>query len=161
VCLGAQLLAHAAGAAVYPAGGADGGRVYEVGWAPVRFHVGNAADPVLAGLPAETTVLHWHGDTFDLPRGARLLASTDLCRQQAFQLGGRSFGLQFHAEVTGPEIEAFLQNDAAFAEKANGPDAVASIRRDTARELPRSLDVGARLLGNVLDAMIRLGPSGP
>src|ERR1043166_7248326 len=80
ICLGAQLLAHAAGARVHPmTGGADGSGRYEVGWAPVRFHR-TEDDDVLSGLPAEAPVLHWHGDTFTLPAGARLLASTTICQ---------------------------------------------------------------------------------
>src|SRR5581483_4104976 len=69
VCLGAQLLAHAAGARVYPnVRPGDGTRVYEVGWAPVRFL--RPDEPALRGLGHTEPMLHWHGDTFDLPAGA-------------------------------------------------------------------------------------------
>src|SRR5882757_681108 len=89
ICLGSQLLAHAAGARVYPAARR------EVGWAPVRFF-GIEREPSLRGLRAEETLLHWHGDTFDLPAGAVHLAATPICPNQAFQIGDRVYGLQFH-----------------------------------------------------------------
>lgn len=153
VCLGAQLLAHAGGARVFPMmapGGSD--RLYEVGWAPVRFR-GTDDARALEGMPPEAPVLHWHGDTFDLPAGARLLASSARCRNQAFQLGSRLFGLQFHCETTAEDVEVFLQSDAAFVEKANGPDGVADLRRDTPRHLAGFQTVGDRLLSNILREM--------
>ena len=148
VCLGAQLLAHAAGAAVYPMRGA---RRYEVGWGNVLFVA--AGSDVLAGIPAKTPMLHWHGDTFDLPHGAELLASTPDCPNQAFRLGRRQFGLQFHCETTREDIENFLREDAGFVVKANGPDGVDQLRRDTARHFDAFREVGDRLLSNILRAM--------
>ena len=98
ICLGAQLIARAMGAAVYS------NRANEIGWYDLRFTDAAAGDPLFQGLSVET-VFHWHGETFDLPPGAELLASSDLCRNQAFRLGDRVYGLQFHLEVT-PEMIA-------------------------------------------------------
>jgi len=96
VCLGAQLLAAALGARV-PTGPSP-----EIGVGTVTLTDAGAADPVLAaGADAGTAtvpVLHWHGDTFDLPAGARLLASSPAYAQQAFRIG-RAYGLQFHVEM--------------------------------------------------------------
>jgi len=153
VCLGAQLLAFAAGAAVHAMTHDDGTRCYEVGWAPLRFQ-DSGVEPILRGLPAECTVLHWHGDMFQLPAKARLLASTPLCANQAFQLGSRMFGLQFHCEIDEVHVERFLQADSAFVERASGSTAVAKIRRDTTRHAASSWVVGQRLLRNILDAML-------
>ena len=101
ICLGSQLLAAAAGARVYPntRPGTDGKPVpvREVGWGTIDLH--NVNEPALAGLPAQPLVLHWHGDTYDLPPGAVHLASTPVCRHQAFRIGRRPFGLQFHPEL--------------------------------------------------------------
>jgi GMP synthase-like glutamine amidotransferase len=155
VCLGAQLLAAAAGAAVHPMLGPDGERQYEVGWAPVRFLPSGEEDPILAGVAAEAPMLHWHGDMFELPRGARLLASTALCKNQAFVLRSRLFGLQFHCEVEAEDVAGFLRADLPFAERANGADAAATIRRDTERHLSSLQALGDRLLGNMLSAMTR------
>jgi GMP synthase-like glutamine amidotransferase len=112
VCLGAQLLAIAAGGKVYP--GAEGP---EIGWAPVSL-VGEAeGDPLFRDLPRELTVLHWHGDTFDLPPGATHLAVSRAYPNQAFRAGPRAWGLQFHLEVDSAAVDAFL---AAFGDEAAG-----------------------------------------
>lgn len=93
ICLGAQLIAGAMGAAVYP------NREKEIGWFPVT---GTQPDNMeeLFTFPQELLVFHWHGETFDLPDGAMRLARSDACRNQAFQLGKRVIGLQFHLETT-------------------------------------------------------------
>lgn len=153
VCLGAQLLAHAAGARVYPMAERGGGlAAFEVGWAPVRFHRESEED-ALDGLPPEAPALHWHGDTFDLPAGARLLASSAICQNQAFRLGRRLFGLQFHCEVEAQHVEAFLRADGDFVVRANGPQGVARLRAETGRLVDLSRSVGDVFLGNILRAM--------
>ena len=92
VCLGAQLIASALGQRVYL------GAEKEIGWLPIygNTHLNGAA----FHFPDQIDVLHWHGETFDLPAGAVLLASSEVCRHQAFQLGRSVIGLQFHPEVT-------------------------------------------------------------
>jgi GMP synthase-like glutamine amidotransferase len=100
VCLGAQLIAAAAGASVYP------NRVREIGWWPVDLTgAGIARDEPAATWRApfsggRCVVFQWHGDTFSLPSGARQLARTDVCENQAFAVGDRVIGLQFHLEST-------------------------------------------------------------
>jgi GMP synthase-like glutamine amidotransferase len=98
ICLGAQLIAKALGAEVRP------NRAPEIGWFEVRFTPSASRDLLFGGLAAET-VFHWHSETFDLPPGAELLASSDLCRNQAFRIGDLVYGMQFHPEVT-PEMIA-------------------------------------------------------
>ena len=94
VCLGAQLMAHALGAAVY-----RGARA-EIGFGSVSLTQAGREDPVLGNLGLEVLpVMHWHQDTFDLPEGALWLARSDLYPHQAFRLGERAYGLQFHLEV--------------------------------------------------------------
>ena len=99
VCLGAQLIAKALGARVYA------NAVKEIGWYPVYWTSAAARDPLCEGLEAPETVFHWHGETFDLPSGAELLAWSDACRHQAYRVGDNIYGLQFHLEVT-PEMVA-------------------------------------------------------
>ncbi len=113
VCLGAQLLALAGGGAVHR--GAAGP---EIGWAPVELTAQASHDPLLAGLPRRLTVLHWHGDTFDPPPGATLLAANDRYRSQAFRSGDRAWGLQFHLEVDSRAVAAFLDAFGTDAEEA-------------------------------------------
>ena len=150
ICLGAQLLAHAAGARVYQ-NQCDGRRVFEVGWAPVDF-IGIDKRPELSGLGTQEVMLHWHGDTFDLPTGAIHLASTPSCRHQAYRLG-RQVGLQFHCEVDADTIADWVREDAAYVELANGAQGGQRILADTARFLPRHREIGDRLLANILTSI--------
>jgi GMP synthase (glutamine-hydrolysing) len=124
----------------------------EVGWAPIRLHH-EVGDDSLEGLPSEAPVLHWHGDMFEVPPGAKPLASSDACPNQAFRLKRRLFGLQFHCEVEHDNVEAFLREDGDFVVRANGPEGAAAIRRQTARHLEPSRSVGDAFLGNILRAM--------
>ena len=92
-CLGVQLLAASLGARVFP------GPAPEVGVLPVTLTAEGLADPIFAGLPQTFPTLQWHGDTFDLPDGATLLASSPACPNQAFRFGRLAYGVQFHVEV--------------------------------------------------------------
>lgn len=99
ICLGAQLIAHALGARVYA------GHQKEIGWSvlDIRYATKNILLPL-----TDTPVLHWHGDTFDLPQNAVLLASSDIYSNQAFQYGEKILALQFHLEVAADSLEKWL-----------------------------------------------------
>jgi GMP synthase (glutamine-hydrolysing) len=115
VCLGAQMIAAALGAEVHA------GPVKEVGFAPVALHAAGAESP-LRHL-AEVPVLHWHGDTFTLPAGAELLASTARYAHQAFRRGPELLALQFHAEMgEDPRFDAWLENEAYIAQAGTTPE---------------------------------------
>lgn len=104
VCLGAQMIAASMGAEVYP------GPVKEVGFAPIELNAAARETPLrhIAGVP----LLHWHGDTFDLPEGTELLASTGLYRHQAFRRGRNLLALQCHPEMgEDPRFEAWLEDE--------------------------------------------------
>lgn len=152
ICLGAQLLAHAAGAGVAQMRTAGGERVYEVGWGPITLDAA-VGDGILAGVPSEIVVLHWHGDTFDVPERAVRFASSTVCPNQGFRLGRHAFGLQFHCEVGRRDVDAFLRADADYVVQANGPDGIARIAADTERLFVESRHVGDLLLRNILRAM--------
>jgi GMP synthase (glutamine-hydrolysing) len=102
ICLGAQMLAAAAGAEVFL--GKNG---FEVGALPVRWTPEGLKDPVIAGVRPRTVMAHWHQDTFKPVPGATLLASTDRYTQQAFRLG-KSYGFQFHMELGAEELDRWL-----------------------------------------------------
>jgi GMP synthase (glutamine-hydrolysing) len=124
ICLGSQLIAKALGARVYASG------VKEIGWAPVILTAEGRAS-CLRHL-TDVAVLHWHGDTFDLPADATLLASTAACRNQAFSVGRHALGLQFHGEATGRPLEAWFVGHAC--EIAAAPAlSVPQLRADTLR----------------------------
>jgi len=157
ICLGSQLLAAGAGARVYPnmRPGPDGAPVpvREVGWGPIDL-LNAEVEPALAGLGTRATVLHWHGDTFDLPRGAVHFASTPLCKHQGFRLGRRQYGLQFHPELRAETIADWVSEDADYVRAANGPDGGARILADTARLYDQARPVWDRLLGNIISLML-------
>ena len=109
VCLGAQILAAALGAKVdrNPNG-------KEIGWHPIRLGDSAKEDRLMRDLPATMTPFHWHGDIFDLPPGAVSLASSDKTPCQAFRHGDKTYGFQFHFEVTQEGVAAMA---AAFAKE--------------------------------------------
>ena len=102
ICLGAQLIASAMGACVYP------NTEKEIGWFPVT--VNPLPDPSVFRFPSAMNVFHWHGETFDLPLGAVRLARSDGCDNQAFQCGRSVIGLQFHLEITPENVRQLLDH---------------------------------------------------
>ena len=130
ICLGSQLMARALGARVYGAG------TKEVGWGPLSLTAAGGASALRHLAPHETPVLHWHGDTFDLPRGAVHLASTDVCENQAFGWGARGLALQFHPEATGRGLERWFIGHTLEIETTPGIS-VAALRAATAAAAPR------------------------
>jgi GMP synthase (glutamine-hydrolysing) len=124
ICLGAQLMARALGARVYP------GAVKEIGWKEITLTEAGVHSVLapLQGIP----VLHWHGDTFDLPAGAVRLASSDLYENQAFAHGEHALALQFHPEVTEAGLEHWLIGHAAEINATPGVT-VAGLRADVQR----------------------------
>jgi GMP synthase (glutamine-hydrolysing) len=156
VCLGSQLLAASLGARVYA------GERAEVGVLPVMLTDAAADDPVFAGAPHQFPTLQWHGDTFDLPDGATLLASSPAYPHQAFRVE-RAYGLQFHIEVS-PALAAEWASVPAYATSLDallGPGAlprlVAELEAvaDPMTALARRLF--ARWLGSVVELPDRAG----
>lgn len=133
VCLGSQLIARALGAEVRPA------PAKELGWAPID--VLDDTDPLLGALAPSRTVLHWHGEEFDTPPGARALARSAQTACQAFR-AGRAWGLLFHAEADSRLVGAWLDEPtmAAEAEHVLGAGAGERLRRDADRAQPALLD---------------------
>lgn len=108
VCLGAQLIASALGAKVYP------NRDREIGWFPLESLVQRENIRLKKYFPSQLEVFHWHGETFDLPAHAVHLARSEGCNNQAFCIGERVLGLQFHLEATPRAIKSLTeqcQND--------------------------------------------------
>jgi len=140
-CLGVQLLAAALGARVYA------GTQPEVGVLPVALTEEGRADPVFAGLPAEFQTLQWHGDTFDVPEGGVLLASSPAFPNQAFRVGRAAYGVQFHVEVTEQmarewaEVPAYAE----YADRVLGAGGIDRLMSDFDAARERMLDVGRRM----------------
>jgi GMP synthase (glutamine-hydrolysing) len=143
ICLGSQLMAKALGARVYPSG------VKEIGWAPLEL-TSEGAGSCLRHLA--TPVLHWHGDTFDLPAGAVRLASTPACRNQAFSAGRHALALQFHAEACGQPLEAWFVGHACEIAGTKGTS-VPQLRADTQRFSPALEESGRACFGDWLSSV--------
>lgn len=126
ICLGAQLMARALGARVVAG---DQGK--EIGWAPLQLTVAGQQSPLRHLAPALTPVLHWHGDTFDIPPGAEHLAGTARYPNQAFAIGNHALALQFHPEVTAAGMERWFIGHACEIGTVPGIG-VAQLRSDTA-----------------------------
>ncbi|MFL5318113.1 MAG: glutamine amidotransferase-related protein [Myxococcaceae bacterium] len=144
ICLGAQILAAAAGSRVYP--GKEG---VELGVFPVMLTGAGRNDPAFGGNAQTLEVAHWHGDTFDPVPGATLLASSDRYPQQAFKTG-RSYGVQFHPELDVETFARWLDND---------PDAVHSagryieeIRQDDLPKLKKAVPAWQTFLERLVEA---------
>lgn len=132
ICLGAQLMARALGARVYGAGRK------EIGWGPLSLSEAGAASALALLAPRHASVLHWHGDTFDLPRGALHLASTEVCENQAFGWGERALALQFHPEVTAAGLERWFIGHTLEIETT--PDISVAQLRDATRRFAPALE---------------------
>jgi GMP synthase-like glutamine amidotransferase len=104
ICLGAQLLAEALGAAVEPAAEP------EIGWFGIEAAEGSAAQPLVEALTRPRRVFHWHAEQFGLPPDAVGLARSDGCAHQAFRWGPRVLGLQFHLEMTPEGAEQLVEH---------------------------------------------------
>ena len=176
ICLGAQLLAHAAGAKVYPnvkpakTPAEAATPMPEIGWGPISLPFPGGAEPIMMGLHDGTMMFHWHFDTFDLPKlppppppppgtppgpppptGNALLASTRACRNQAFRFKTRLFGFQFHFEMEREGIEAMLENAREDWMKVLGADGAERIREETERHYGRYERLGNKVIENFVE----------
>jgi GMP synthase-like glutamine amidotransferase len=171
IALGAQLLAHAAGAKVYPntKPGATPDQaptpVPEFGWGPVTFPFPGGTDPIVFGLHDGTPMLHWHRDAFDLPKlpapanpapppapppptGNALISSSKLCKNQAFRFKNRLYGFLYHFEMTAEGIASLVEGDRETAERELGPGGLSKLKEDTQKFYPQHERLGNRILKN-------------
>jgi GMP synthase-like glutamine amidotransferase len=171
ICLGAQLLAHAAGAKVYPntkpgATPSDPATpMPEIGWGPVTFPFPGGTEPMVMGMVDGAPMFHWHFDTFDLPKlpspanpppppapppptGNSLLSSSKACKNQAFRFKTKLFGFQYHIELDRPGIEAIVAGNKEQLVQVHGADGDKTIRQETEKLYPRYARLGDKLLTN-------------
>jgi GMP synthase-like glutamine amidotransferase len=171
ICLGAQLLAHAAGAKVHPnvkpgaTPEAVGTPAPEIGWGPITLPFPGGTEPIMQGIMDGVPMFHWHFDTFELPRlpappnappppapqpptGNALLASTRTCKNQAYRFKNHLFGFQFHFEMTREGIDAMVEQGKETIVQTLGPDGIERIREETALHYARHERLGDRILRN-------------
>jgi GMP synthase (glutamine-hydrolysing) len=153
VCLGAQILAAAFGARVYP------GPTAEFGMGRVRMTEASFDDPLFGGVPRELSVFQWHGETFGLPAGAVLLAAGDDVPNQALRIGPNAYGVQFHMEISTGLLARWLAVDSCRQEivTALGPTGPQALAAELSGAQVRMLRLAARVFGG----WMRLMDSGP
>jgi len=150
ICLGAQLMAAALGAHVYPG---DCGA--EIGWSPIQAAVNPGAQQVppwfLPLLAPELHLLHWHGDTFDLPEGCFHLAKSERYINQAFAVGNYALALQFHPEVTESGMEQWYVGHSC--ELRHAAISIPSLRAATQKYAPALQEAAGRFWALWLDSI--------
>jgi GMP synthase-like glutamine amidotransferase len=144
----------------------------EFGWTPIMFPFPGGTEPIVQGMIDGTPFLEWHFDTFDMPRlpapanpppppapppptGNALLASSKLCKNQAFRFKNRLFGFQYHFEMTEPEVAMLVENDRETLVKVLGPDGPEKVMVDTKKYAARAARMGARILNNYVQYLRR------
>lgn len=145
ICFGAQILARVLGAPVREC------RPKEIGGYEVKLTDGGRKDPILGGFPEKFPVFQWHGDTFDIPDGAKLLAEGDTCRNQAFRLYN-AIGVQFHLE-TGCE-EAGRWADAYSKELAEFGKSKEQVLAECRERESERLRLAKQLMKNLFENLI-------
>lgn len=144
VCFGAQMIAAALGADVYP------GQAKEVGFHPVQVHADAAQGPLRHIM--DVPVLHWHGDTFTLPDDVELLASSHLYEHQAFRRGPNILALQFHAEMgLDPRFDAWIEQWPEAVIEAGGDEA--SLRAAHHAHGPAAVAAGQAMIAEWLEGL--------
>jgi GMP synthase (glutamine-hydrolysing) len=154
-CLGVQLLAASLGARVYP------GPKAEVGLFPVFLTDAANGDPLFAGLPGELLTFQWHGDTFDLPTGAELLATSPVYPHQAFRWGRSAYGVQFHLEVSTEMAKEWAEVPAYVdaLERMLGLGSLPRVIEDLGRRADELRTYGRRIFERWLDVSFVAAPA--
>jgi GMP synthase-like glutamine amidotransferase len=134
ICLGGQMLARAMGSHV------EKNETHEVGWFPIEITAEGRKDPILGMAGSNPTVYHWHGDTFHLPPDAVLLAKSRACPRQAYRIGEKAYGFQFHPEADHQLVGEWLDcegmdEEIAAAQEAYGTETVQDSRTQRDRAL--------------------------
>lgn len=137
MCLGAQLMAAALGGKVFP------NSRKEIGFYDVRFTPAAEADPLWQGDTATFQPVHWHGDTFSLPPGAVLLASSDITPNQLFRMDENLYAFQFHLEIDEPVLSEMIETDSSWLQQ-NGIDPTAFLGEGKSA-LPKVEPIGRRV----------------
>jgi len=144
ICLGAQLIADVLGAMVYK--NAD----REIGWFDIKRSAEADGTILSKAIPEQVEVFHWHGDTFDIPEGAVLLAQSEACRNQGFIMADRVLGFQFHLETTLESAGSLIDN---CADELDGSSYVQS-KNEILSDPQRFLNIN-QVMFSVLEALER------
>ena len=154
ICLGAQLLAMAAGGSVHPLQvGAPPQPLKELGIGAIHWVADPSDENLLKGQPSSILVLHWHGDRIHLPAYATLLGSSLHCAEQVFRIGGHAIGLQCHLEIDGEALQRWIVNDHDYVVSALGPEGPDRLNRDWRRLGATLQEQGQHFFNAALDQL--------
>ena len=152
VCLGAQLLAHAAGGDVEVLqGGSPLRPLAEIGWHSISSQITDKSNQLITLLEKPTPVLHWHGDRILLPESAELIASSRRCKEQLFKIGSIAYGLQFHIEIDDNMIGRWIEEDKQFISSALGETAQSILKKQQLKYGKKTLSIRLELLNKLFD----------
>ncbi len=144
ICLGAQMLARAAGYSVFR------NRGVEKGWYPVEATREGQADPILRGIPTRFEVFHWHDDMYELPLGASLLVTAETCSTQVVGLGKKAYGFQFHLEATEEIIVHWVNQYPEEIIAVHGASGPPEVIRQTAEKMAGYHEICTAIIENFL-----------
>ena len=157
ICLGAQLLAVAAGGSVHPLlVGAPPQQLKELGLGAIHWIADPSTEALLKGQSSSSLVLHWHGDRIQLPADATLLGSSLHCAEQVFRIGAHAIGLQCHLEVDGDALQRWIANDHDYVLSALGPQGPDRLSLDWRRLGLTLQEQGRQFLNAALDQLIEI-----
>ena len=157
ICLGAQLLAVAAGGSVHPLlVGAPPQQLKELGLGAIHWIADPSTEALLKGQSSSSLVLHWHGDRIQLPADATLLGSSLHCAEQVFRIGDHAIGLQCHLEINGDALERWITNDHDYVVSALGPEGPERLGREWRRLGATLQEQGQDFINAVLDQLIEI-----
>ena len=152
VCLGAQLLAYAAGGNVQILKeGSPPQPLAEIGWSPISSNRINKNDDLISFLNLPLTVLHWHGDRILLPTTAELIASSSRCKEQLFKIGPLAYGLQFHIEIDEGMVNSWIEEDIEFITATLGLDGPSILKQQQLDYGYKSHESRLKLLNKLFD----------
>jgi GMP synthase (glutamine-hydrolysing) len=147
ICLGAQMLAHVLGSEVRKS------PEKEIGWYDISLTEAGQRDRLFSHFEQKEKIFQLHGDTFDIPKSAVQLASSDLLPGQAFRFGDKVYGLQFHLEVDEAMIYRWLENKKNQEEinESNGKFSVEQIKLETQQYLSQSINLSRQTFSKFID----------
>ena len=152
VCLGAQLLAYAAGGDVEVLeAGIPPQPLPEIGWHTVSSNVFNEDDKITSLLGEPFPVLHWHGDRILLPTFAELIASSCRCKEQLFKIGSLAYGIQFHVEIDNEMVNRWIEEDKNFVLSALGSDGQSILKKQQREYGDKTLEARLEFLKTLID----------
>ena len=154
VCLGAQLLAYAAGGDVEVlVQGMPPQPLAEIGWHIVSSNVFKKDNKITTLLGKPFPVLHWHGDRILLPTSAELIASSVRCKEQLFQIGSLAYGIQFHVEIENEMVNRWIEEDKNFVFSALGRDGRSILKKQQKENGNKTLESRLEFLNTLIDLL--------